>query len=532
MQLGEKEGAPFSMSGLPKEFVSAATYYLYLGVGTKERQFLEKFAFYRYKEVGVPKRRGGLRTLLVPERRLKFLQRKTLKLLEQLYTARTPVHGFVEKKGAITNANEHQKRPYLLNIDISNYFGVISHRRVHGMLISLGFEEDVAGAVCTICTTRNQLPQGAPTSPILSNMIAYRMDRALMSFAKAHRLRYTRYADDISFSSYTQPVALFDAVFPLSGRVRIDQLSDPLRRIFASNGFDIAPEKVWFSGPKFRKEVTGLVVNEFTNVRRTFVRNLRAALYKAEKLGIAAAEADYRKRYKTTAALHDILRGRLEWLAQVRTRSFGPYRTLAKRFNILFPAKAIPILPTYDEIAERAVWVVEFFAETECAQGTAFFLDGVGLTTAHHVLEKLPAGQHADIYRPSDPGKKFKATVTGRLCPNRDLMILDHDIPEANYLSLPAATSPEHTNDDVIALGFPDFAPGEQLSKRRGHVIGRATKHGVKLVEVSAVLPGGMSGGPVVNDRYQVTAIIRIGGNQEHKQLGVDVSELIDLANE
>ena len=178
------------------------------------------------------------------------------------------------------------------------------------------------------------------------------------------------------------------------------------------------------------------------------------------------------------------------------------------------------------------MWVIEFFLGDVCEQGAAFFLEGVGLVTADHVLEKLPPGENAVLYRPSEPSKKFKATPSSRRCVHRDLSILDHDVPIGDHLSLPAATSPEHTNDDIVALGFPDYGPGDQLGKRRGHIIGRATKHGVKLIEVSAMLPGGISGGPIVNDRYQVVAIAHRGGNQEHKQLAVEVSELLKLANE
>jgi RNA-directed DNA polymerase len=520
------------MVSLPDKLKSTKAFYAFLGVGTKERSFLEQYAAYRYTEASIPKRRGGTRTLLVPERRLKFLQRKTLELLQQLYSPRAPVHGFIKGRGAITNANAHQTRPYLLNLDLRNYFGVITRPRVLGMLKALGLEEEVALAVCSICVTRNQLPQGGPTSPILSNLVAYRLDRDLMNFTKVNRLRYTRYADDISLSSYAQPIALFEGGVPLPGRVPVAQLSASLRSVILSNGFEINPEKVWFSGPRARKEVTGLIVNEFTNVKRSFVRNLRAALYKVETMGVATAEKDYQERYKTDSPLEQILRGRLEWIAQVRGRSFSAYRTLAKRFNQQFPASVLPILPTYAEIAERAVWVLEFFIDKVSEQGTAFFLEDVGLVTADHVLENLPPGKHAELYRPSEPSKKFKATPSSRRCQYRDLAILEHDVPSGDYLSLPVATSPEHTNDDIVALGFPDYGPGDQLGKRRGHIIGRATKHGVKLIEVSAMLPGGISGGPIVNDRYQVIAIAQRGGNQEHKQLAVEVSELLQLAKE
>jgi hypothetical protein len=116
------------MASLPNELQSAKTFYAFLGVGAGERQFLEKHATYRYTQASIPKRRGGTRTLLVPERRLKFLQRKTLVLLQQLHLPRAPVRGFIKDRGAITNANEHQTRPYLLNLDLRNYFGAITRR--------------------------------------------------------------------------------------------------------------------------------------------------------------------------------------------------------------------------------------------------------------------------------------------------------------------------------------------------------------------------------------------------------------------
>jgi RNA-directed DNA polymerase len=521
------------MIALPKALGSANDFYAYLGVGAAERKFLENHAFHRYKRVNVPKRRGGTRLLMVPERRLKFLQRRTDQLLLQLYRPRTPVHGFVKQKGAITNANEHQKRPYLLNIDLRNFFGVISRRRVRGMLVSMGLPDETAEALCSVCVTANQLPQGAPTSPVLSNLVAYRLDRDLMKFAKTYRLRYIRYADDISFSSFAPPLALFNSGLPVPGRVKPDQLSVTLAAVFSSNDFEVAADKVWYAGPKTRKEVIGLVVNEFTNVRRTFVRNLRAALYKTEKLGLAAAQSDYQNKYKAKATLEEILRGRLEWVAQVRGRSFGPYRSLAKRFNQLFPNSPIQILPTYDEIAERAVWVVEFWVDQEInAQGSAFFLEGVGLVTAYHVLGKLPSGTKADLFRPSNAGKKFKAWPSSRKCAHRDLMILEHNVPLSDYHSLPTVTSPERRNDRVVALGFPAYAPGDRLSKRAGEIYGSATRHAVKLLEVSATLSDGISGGPIINDLHQVIGVAHKGGGSEHKQLAIEVSELLKLASE
>ena len=248
------EGGHYSNAILDaSQLKSADNFYSYLAVKAGERAFLEKYASFRYAEASIPKRRGGTRTLLVPERRLKFLQRQTLKLLEQLHSSRAPVHGFVKGKGAITNANEHQKRPYLLNLDLEDFFGTISRRRVVGLLEALGLDTEVAKAIAVICVTRNQLPQGAPTSPILANMISYRLDGALMSVAKKHHLRYTRYADDISFSSYAQPLALFEGGLPVSGRVPVDRLSNSLRAAIQANGLSSCPAAVMRWNPSCRK---------------------------------------------------------------------------------------------------------------------------------------------------------------------------------------------------------------------------------------------------------------------------------------
>ncbi|WP_422003193.1 reverse transcriptase domain-containing protein [Reyranella sp.] len=520
------------MTELPDELQSATKFYEFLGVKCGERAFLEKHSVHRYSAALIPKRSGGTRMLLVPEPRLKFLQRRTLHLLEKLYSVRSPVHGFVTGRGAVSNANEHQRRPYLLNIDLKDYFGAISRRRLIGMLEAVGLDTETAKAVAVVCVTRNQLPQGAPTSPLLANMISYRLDGVLMRFAKQHHLRYTRYADDISLSSYTQPLALFEGGLPASGKVQIEKLSEPLRAAIHSNGFEINPGKVWFAGPRARKEVTGLVVNEFTNVKRTFVRDVRAALYKLEKVGVTAAEKDYQSRYKTSAALEWIVRGRLEWIGQVRGRRFSAYRTLAKRFNRLFPhSPPLPIEPTNEDIVDRAVWIVEFAEGTTCRQGTAFFLEGVGLVTANHVLKDLPVGKSAELFKPKT-STRYSVTASGQQCEHRDLVVLTHHVPADAYHNLPASASPNNIHDDIVALGFPDYGPGDELSKRHGKIVARPTKHGVKLIEVSATLPDGISGGPIVNNRYEVVGVAQRGGYDQNRQLAVEISELLRLVSE
>ncbi|MFT4077486.1 MAG: reverse transcriptase domain-containing protein [Asticcacaulis sp.] len=519
------------MAAIPAELLSLADFYAFMGLATSEVAFLKKYAIYRYNRVQVPKRRGGTRELLIPDKRLKYLQRKILPLLEQIYEPRYPVHGFVKNKSVITNANSHQSRPYILNLDLKDFFGTITRNRVEGLLRYLGVPLDVSEAIGAVCTAAYTLPQGAPTSPILANMVSFRLDNELTRFCKSHNFRYTRYADDLTISSYVEPHQLFEGSMPASGIVEQDKLSSELQSIILRNAFIINSDKTRYFGKKRRKEVTGLVVNEFTNVRRTFVRDLRAALFKVQTLGLAAAQADYDAKYGPGTDLQRMLRGRLEWLGQVRSRSFSAYRTLAFRYNDLFPLNQIPIDPTFDEILKEAVLVVQWDegdTGDQDAQGTAFFLEGVGLVTAHHCLKDMPV-EWAEIFHPHRPTIKYRAKLSPKFSEHHDLAILEHNIPAHVQHSLKRANGPTPNKSNIIAAGYPEFGPADSLSERTGQVIARTTRQLVKYIEVSAVIGDGLSGCPVINDRYEVIAIGHSGGALESKQLAVDVNELDNL---
>lgn len=528
--LSRRRGAPkFELS---EHLASEQALLAHLGIGRAEHLFLNRHAGYRYHLKQVPKRRGGVRTLMIPDDRLKFFQQKLLRLLEPLYIVRAPVHGFVKGKSPITNAKVHAGRPFLLNVDLENFFGTVTRNRVEGVLRALGLNSDVVRLIGTLCVANNQLPQGAPTSPILANMICYRLDRELMQFAASHRLRYTRYADDLTFSGFVPPVGLFEAgIVPSSGLLGPAQLSAALRQIISGNVFWINPGKVRFSDRKARKEVTGLVVNEFANVRRNFVRNLRAGLYRTERLGPEAAQLEHAAKFGEDASLEQALRGQLEWIAQVRGKSFGAYRTLGGRFNALYPARPVPIDPTYEEVARRAVFVLEYGEAEQVSQGTAFLLEGVGLVTAHHVLETMDV-PWADLFRAHEPTKKFKARPSSKQCSHRDLVILEHDLPEEEQAFLKPGTVPPRTREPILALGFPSFDHGDELSMRPGEIVARPTRHGVKYIEVDATLDNGLSGGPIVNDRYEVMGVIHWGGGDISRQFAINISEVIAFAQE
>ena len=516
------------MPALPPELTSVAALHTKLGIGAAEAKFLSRYVRHRYRAAQIPKRRGGHRTLLAPDDRLKFHQRRLLELLTPLYRPKPAVHGFVSGRSPITNADAHQGRPYLLNLDLANYFGSISRNRVKGVLVAVGLPLDVANAVCDLTVVENQLPQGAPTSPLLANMVSFRLDKDLTAFAKAHRLRYTRYADDITFSSFMKPTALFSGPEPVPGPIDLSDLVPALTGLITGNNFTLNPLKARYCAPKTRKQVTGLVVNEFTNIRREFLRNARSSLYRMETLGLTAAEAEFRSKYDPKAKLEAVVRGRLEWIAQVRGRSFDPYRGLAARFNLLYPKTPLKIEPTNDEILARAVFVLEYGKGKNMGQGTAFFLEGAGLVTAHHVLAKMSKGW-ASLYRADKPATKYRARFSAKACAHRDLAILDHDVPITDQAFLRPAAGIDQVKSTVTVVGHPDFGPGDSLVQKQGRIVGRNVKSAVRYVEVDMQVGDGLSGAPIINDRYEVVAIGHKGGPAESKQLGVSVAEVFGL---
>ncbi len=523
------------MRQLPIEFTTTNNLKKHLGLKSGEFESIKNHQMTHYKTIIVPKTAGGQRTLFSPNRQLKYFQKRLLASFEKIYVPKKPVQGFVKKRGAISNATHHANKNYILNVDLKEYFKVISNKRIYGLFRKIGFSHSVAEMLCFLCMIRDQLPQGAPTSPILANMTTLRMDRELMEFAKTHHLKYTRYADDITFSSYVSPRNLFRGEVPKYGKIHPSYLSEKFCNIISSNGFLINDDKTWYAGPSSKHEVTGLVVNQFVNVKRTYVRNIRAVLFKIEKDGMSSANAEFQSKYKTKSTLENSTRGKIEWIAQVRGKNWSTYRTLAKKFNELATGDKLPIEPTFADILDKSIWVVEFALDTNqgatVGQGTAFFLRGYGLVTAYHVIEDLPVGEKIDVFLPNSPSNSFKATVTDQKCETRDIVILDHNIPQSAFLHLDGATSenlPKSTN--IKALGYPEYAPGEERTDRVGQVTSNIVKHGIQKFSVDCSLDSGMSGGPIIlPETNEVVGIIHSGGVGEAKQQAIKIGEIFKL---
>lgn len=236
-----------------------------------------------YEIFYIPKKSGGDREIKAPTADLKKVQKKLAKSLSeyQQQIARNEKiemqvsHGFQKNKSIITNATIHKRKRIIINMDIENFFDTFHFGRVKGF-----FEKNkyfklptkVAVVIAQIVCYQGCLPQGAPTSPIIANLIFQIVDNRILKIAKKYKVNYTRYADDMTFSTN-------DKTFLLNQDNFIDEISKELKK----SGFNINQSKTRISYKNSRQEVTGLTVNEKVNVKRDFYKKTRAmanSLYK------------------------------------------------------------------------------------------------------------------------------------------------------------------------------------------------------------------------------------------------------------
>jgi RNA-directed DNA polymerase len=237
-----------------------------------------------YVTFAIPKRSGGERLIMAPKRRLKALQRRLNALLCAKLPASEYAHGFRNGRSVRTNAQPHVGKRVLLQLDIREFFPSIHFGRVRGLLVALGYSYPVASVLAALMTEpprqpaavgdkiyfapvgSRACPQGAPTSPPLSNALLLKMDRRLAGLARRRGFAYTRYADDLTFSG--DDIATAHALRILASRIVEDE------------GFQINGEKTRIVRDGSRQCVTGVVVNHVLGLSRQQRRRLRAAIHR------------------------------------------------------------------------------------------------------------------------------------------------------------------------------------------------------------------------------------------------------------
>ena len=301
-------------------------------------------SFRRYTSFNIKKKSGAPRHIEAPSKNIKILQQKLNHVLQSVYQPKRCVHGFVPRQSVRTNALRHVGRRYLLNIDLMNFFPSINFGRVRGMFMGKPYNlpQKVSTFLSHLCCFDHRLPQGAPTSPIISNMLCAQMDSQLQHLAASNRCTYTRYADDMSFSTsrraFPTPIAVINDLNQV-------EPGDKLREIITNNGFTIHPEKIWLRRQDRRQKVTGITVNEFPNLPRKFTNQIRAMLHAWGKFGPEAAQKHFNEKYDhkhrppwaETPPFQYVVKGKIEYLGMIKGKESSTYLRFLDQLGRLAP---------------------------------------------------------------------------------------------------------------------------------------------------------------------------------------------------
>lgn len=312
------------------------------------------------------KKKGEFRTIHAPNHGLQTLQSCLNIILQTVHIPHKAATGFVKNKSIVDNAKIHAGSIYVYNIDLKDFFLSIDKARIWKRLQLPPFNLNsrngslmVANMISAICCyeievernvrdgkvvpfrqegtlaklKQSVLPQGAPTSPIITNIVCEQLDHRLNGVAKRFGLRYSRYADDITFSS-SHNIYKKDSDFILE-----------LHRIIADQNFIIKTEKTRLQKQGYRQEVTGLTVNQNPNVKSHYIKQLRKWIYLWERYGYEHADPIFAKDYindkgnlsrkKQEPNMASVLEGKLVYLKMVKGSDSPQFKKLQKRFEKL-----------------------------------------------------------------------------------------------------------------------------------------------------------------------------------------------------
>lgn len=259
----------FRSLGMPP-LLREGTIAVFLGISPKTIFSIRKNQWKHYRSFQMKKSDGKFRQIDTPRTYLKVIQWWILDNILNKVNFNSNVFGFVSGRSAVQNAQYHIGAQHILNVDIQNFFPSILIERVCEIFSTLGFNEEVAAALAELCCLHGRLPQGAPTSPAIANLVLRDLDDDLSKIAEAEWYKYSRYADDLTFSSMTKIEDTF--------------LSDVTEAVNRA-GFTLKSSKTRFSGRGGRMEVTGVVINEKLQPPRNWRKNMRSKLHRLRAAG-------------------------------------------------------------------------------------------------------------------------------------------------------------------------------------------------------------------------------------------------------
>lgn len=306
-----------------------------------------------YADFRIPKKTGGYRRIRAPRKPLKDIQSALNILLQAVFIPSPHAYGFTPGRNVRDNAAIHSGQTCVFNLDLEDFFPSISK----GMLLSAlrrelsdRFTSDevirLIGALATVpkegAGSPESLPQGAPTSPVLSNVVLKTLDSRLAALAAKAGFRYSRYADDITFS-HSLPLRRISPLW-----------KERIESAITSYGLTVNTKKTRTLAPGERMEVTGVTVNNRPNVARTYTKRIRALLHLWEKYGYAQAQAIFAKDFEpgTEKQLKSVINGKINYLEMIKGKEDPTYLRLRSRYRLLLsrlkrcdPRPITPFIP-------------------------------------------------------------------------------------------------------------------------------------------------------------------------------------------
>ena len=376
--------------------------------------------FHRFHQFRIKKKSGGYRQITSPRNKAFKLMLMCLnEMFKSIYTPSDYAMGFTEGRSVVKNANIHKGQNYVFNLDLKDFFPSVFRVRVRARLQAkpFNFNEDIAIIIAGLCSMKVSsghkdgsdyvLPQGSPTSPIITNMICDNLDRRLAGLAKRFGLRYSRYADDITFSS-------MHYVYREQGDFRKE-----LSRIITQQGFTINEAKTRLQKRGSRQEVTGIIVSDKLNVTQYYVRDIRNLLYIWERHGYTTAMSVFWPKYKSEKGhvkkgkpeLVNVLGGKLMYLKMVKGEEDAVYRKLHDKFQRLANQINDPAKTTSQDVTYIETWSINAF-ETKFGTTIEFVtsqLDDVaGPSKDNHVIHRHAQFSFADKKTVASINKSIK----------------------------------------------------------------------------------------------------------------------------
>ena len=292
-----------------------------MGISISELRFLsysrKTSTVNHYKRFQIPKKTGGVRTISAPMPRLKRSQYWLLENILQKINIHEVAHGFVPERSIVTNAKPHVGADIVINMDLKDFFPSINYQRIKGVFKSIGYSGQVATIMALLCSEpemdeleldgttyycakgERKLPQGAPTSPAITNILCWRLDLRIKGAIEKLGFTYTRYADDLTFSASNESAK------------DLQKLIWRVKSIIKDEGFELHPDKTRVMRKGNRKEVTGIVVNDKLSLDRKTLKNFRATLFQIEKDGLEG------KSWGHSDNLFAAIRGYAHYIAMV-----------------------------------------------------------------------------------------------------------------------------------------------------------------------------------------------------------------------